>query len=350
MSQSEGGVALGRNVSIVSIAEKLGISASEVSRAFKEGYPMNAEKRELIKKTAAEMGYIRNEAASRLTMKPLRFCVICSSDIPEFDRELMKGYREAERVYHAYKLIMTYESLRGNTAEEYSESLISTLEKICESEYDAVIISAGFEGVDPIVKKYADRIKIALVNFDVQDSGRVFAAVNDTGAVARIAAQILGTSGGKCAVFTGIKGHWTHRNILENFRNAAKTSGLDIACVYHSASEDEMRRQVREAFEKHPDITSVYSTSVLSVPICEYINENGLKGKVRVVASDVYERLGKYILDGTVCATLYQNPAWQTYTAVEAMYRHIAQGVTGCERMVAKPEIVIAANIDLYMK
>lgn len=111
-----------------------------------------------------------------------------------------------------------------------------------------------------------------------------------------------------------------------------------------------MRRQMEKAFAAHPEITCIYSTSALSVPICEYINANGLRGKIRVVASDVYERLNKYILDGTVYATLYQNPAWQAYTAVEAMYRYVAQGVRPDDRMVSKPEIVIAANLELYMR
>ena len=339
---------MSKNISIVSVAERLGISASEVSRAFKVGYPMNPEKRELIKKTAAEMGYVRNEAASRLTMKPIRFAVICSNDFPEFDEQLMKGFKDAERTYFAYKLMLSYHFVEDS---ENTDRLDGMISQFIDEGYDAVLIAMCCEGVEPVVKKYSEKIRIALVNSDMPQSGRLFAAVNNTVSVAKIAAQLL-YSGEKesCAVFTGVRGHWNHVNILESFRQVWTERGCEIACVYNSASEEKMRRQLEEAFSNHPEITCVYATSALSVPICEYINANGLKGKVRVVASDIYERLGKYILDGTVCAALYQNPAWQAYTAVEEMYRYVAKGIKPADRMVSKPEIVIAANLELYTK
>ena len=341
---------MGRSVSIVSVAERLGISASEVSRAFKAGYPMKPEKRELIKKTAAEMGYVRNEAASRLTMKPISIAFVMPDDFPEFDDEIMRGAKDAERTYFAYKLIVDYcsfDSCRDSDPVSAFDRLVSSY---VEHSYDALITGVCFDGIERVIKKYSDKIKIALVNFDLADCGQLFAVINDTDSVARIAAQLLSehSEKGKCAIFAGVHGHYTHRNIVESFQKAALENGLDIACVYHCSTEDEMKIQLEEAFGKHTDITTVYATSALSVPICEYLCRNRLDKRVRIVTSDVYERLNRYIQDGTVYATLYQNPAWQAYTALENMYCHLARGSELPRRFVARPEIVIAANLHLY--
>ena len=61
-----------QNVSMVSVAERLGISVSEVSRAFKQGYPMNPEKRARIIKAEgeAEASRMLSEAAQEITGNP----------------------------------------------------------------------------------------------------------------------------------------------------------------------------------------------------------------------------------------------------------------------------------------
>ena len=109
-----------------------------------------------------------------------------------------------------------------------------------------------------------------------------------------------------------------------------------------------MRTKLNAAFAQYPDITSLYATSAISIPICEYLHDKKLVGEVSVVTSDVYSRLKSYIKDGTVMATLYQNPFWQAYTALEAMYRFLAYGTVPPQQIVAKPEIVMRSNLHLY--
>ena len=63
-------------VTIYTIAEALNMTPSMVSRAFKPGGKVNAEKRKLILETAERLGFEHNRMASRLSMKPIRIATL----------------------------------------------------------------------------------------------------------------------------------------------------------------------------------------------------------------------------------------------------------------------------------
>ena len=78
-----------QKVTIYTIAQKLGVSPSAVSRAFHPKTKLKQEKRELILKTAAEMGYQPNVMASRLSGATIRICVILYSYVAAYSKEYL---------------------------------------------------------------------------------------------------------------------------------------------------------------------------------------------------------------------------------------------------------------------
>lgn len=63
------------------IAERLGISRSTVSRAFTPGAPVSEKTRQLVLRTAEELGYQRNELASALTSSRNRMVGIVVAEL-----------------------------------------------------------------------------------------------------------------------------------------------------------------------------------------------------------------------------------------------------------------------------
>lgn len=81
-----------QHVTIKDVARKLNISKSSVSRAFNDKYDIKKETRELILKTAEEMGYYPNPIAKKLSQKKtLNIGVVVPEFINDFHAEIIVG-------------------------------------------------------------------------------------------------------------------------------------------------------------------------------------------------------------------------------------------------------------------
>jgi Transcriptional regulators len=334
------------------IADRLGISVSEVSRAFTKSYKMNADKRTLILRTASELGYVRNDSASRLSMRPLRIGIIYTESVPEFFGEIMYGLRTAEKMLSSYKLFCTY---RCTDRDGFPciDKIEDALREFTNEGYDGVIIASSSDGIVQCIGRYSNKIKIGLVNIDAPDSGRLFASVNDTFTVACTAAHLLSLyhndTPAHTLVITGDSTHWTHRQILSVFLPEAEHLSLNVQGIYAAQNDNDLERQLDGIFNAHPNVTGIYLTSSISIPICSRIRSMGLSGKIRIVTSDIFKRLYEYLEDGTVLATLWQNPGEQARRAVECMYNYLANGIEPPQHLIARPEIVMKSNLPLYI-
>lgn len=81
-----------QHVTIKDIARKLNLSKSSVSRAFNDKYDIKKETRDLILKTAEEMGYYPNPIARKLSQsKTLNIGVVVPEFINDFHAEIIIG-------------------------------------------------------------------------------------------------------------------------------------------------------------------------------------------------------------------------------------------------------------------
>ena len=78
------------------------------------------------------------------------------------------------------------------------------------------------------------------------------------------------------------------------------------------------------------------------------MKKHGLAGKVKIIASDVFPGLSEYIKDGTVTATVYQNPYGQAKTAFEKLYDHITFKKPEKQIFTVVPQAVMKSNLHLY--
>ena len=84
-----------KHVTIKDIAKKLNISISSVSRAFNDKYDIKKETKELILKTAEEMGYYPNPIAKKLSQnKTFNIGVVVPEFINEFYSEVLIAIQE----------------------------------------------------------------------------------------------------------------------------------------------------------------------------------------------------------------------------------------------------------------
>ena len=84
-----------KRTTIKDVANRLNVSISSVSRAFNDKYDIKKETRELILKTAEEMGYLPNPIAKKLSQnKTLNIGVIVPEFVNEFYSEIIMAIQE----------------------------------------------------------------------------------------------------------------------------------------------------------------------------------------------------------------------------------------------------------------
>ncbi|MBQ8578877.1 MAG: LacI family DNA-binding transcriptional regulator [Clostridia bacterium] len=338
-------------VSMYSIAEHLGMSVSEVSRAFKADYKMNPEKREKILQTAQQMGYTRNEGASRLSQKPVTIGIITGREPQYFTNELLSGFSRAEGQLSAYKLVCLYETVNTYPYRDGSGAKIeAAIERCLARGADGIVISAFDRDLPALMDRFRARgVRMAAVNFDLP--GHLdFASVNNTDAAAAMAAYLLSLpkTNGNTLIFSGSLEYWTHGHLVARFRETAARYGLTVRHMEEALTEETLEEACKTAFAACPDAQCIYLTSGICVPVLEYVRRNA-PGRVKIVASDLYDRMIPYLLDGTLTAVIYQNPQAQAYEALCGMYALCTGHPAPAAQIFSKPEIITRENYTLYL-
>ena len=339
---------------IYDLASELGVSIAAISRAFDPDSKLSKEKRELILATAKKYGYTPNKMASRLSMQEITIGVVNLSYIKVYYTEIMEGIKAAYDSLKDYKVECDMRVLqRGDNS---MEEAMAVLDEFKAKVYKGVIISGIYE--DFIIEKIDELteagIKVVTLQYDISNSKRVFSCLSNYDVIGEMAAQLCGmllrdVKNRKTVMFTGNKVSPTHQMLIEAFFRGAKKYNVDIVDTYDTKDDPEYAREmVIKAFREHPDIAAIYASSANSLPICKYLE--GVEGgkNIAFVASDVFPDLHKYIENGYIDATIYQEPYKMGYEAFEQLYHVLADNKVVTGGLMSTPRVVMASNLYCY--
>lgn len=341
-------------VTVYTLARELGVSVAAISRAFDPNSRLSHEKRELILKTAARYNYQPNRMASRLSMEELTIGVLNFSYIKSYYAEIQDGINAAYTALKDYKVRCDMRILQRGEAS--MEDAFAVLDEFYTRHYDGVIISGFYEDcVTKFIDRMADAgIRVATVQYNHEKSKRLFASMSNYPMIGEMAAQLCGillrgSAGKKTVMFTGNEKSPTHQALVESFCSAAPREGFWITDIYDTKDRAECADEmVRKAFQTHPDIDAIYSSSANSIPICRYLEEQGLGDRVVFVASDVFAEMYRYLENRTIDATIYQEPFKMGYNAFELLYHAIAEGQPIAPTVYSTPRVVLSSNLHCY--
>jgi ABC-type sugar transport system substrate-binding protein len=106
---------------------------------------------------------------------------------------------------------------------------------------------------------------------------------------------------------------------------------------------------VENAYSAHPEATALIGTDHFSESVGQVISKRKLKGKVFGAGFDITPGMMKYIKDGSIQATMGQNPYLQGYYAVEQAWLYLAKGIPPLEINTGS-ELVTPNNMKPYLK
>lgn len=340
-------------VTIYDIAEKLGVSVGTVNRAMHDKPKVSRETRELVLRTAEEMGFRGNKVARSLSRNMIKIGVLFEATVHNYLNEVAAGARYAFEELEDYKVTGDIFITRSPFPAKVQE-LGEKLKQYVECKYDGIILSVVSRTMASLEAYLPEQAPVlAMVANDLPESRRFF-CVRPNGRIAGgLAAELLYYMAGRrpVAVFTGNKETQIHRETVDGFMMEAKARSLDIAGIYENQDDPDIAYYATgKLLMEYPEIGGIYVNSSNSETVCKKLKESGMAGKVSLVTSDLFPELKKYIDDGTVQASIFQDPFQQGRLAVKHLYRHITQEEKTEGEILVDPQIILKSNSELFYK
>jgi len=104
---------------------------------------------------------------------------------------------------------------------------------------------------------------------------------------------------------------------------------------------------LKSYIKKHPDTEVIFTLGPLGAhPAIDLVNEENLKGKVRLGTCDVSEKILDSIKEGDMIAAIAQQPFMQGYLAAVWLYLNLEYGFIPPPKMKTGPAVIDINNID----
>jgi LacI family transcriptional regulator len=345
-----------RRVTVMHIAEALNISIGTVDRALHGRPGIKEATRVKVLEKAAELNYQVNMVAQSLSRKKN---IKIGAIIPNRSTNIKYFYDDVTNGIYAAS-----EDLRDNKVEIITRNVdtfdynsqISAFESLQQEEVDGLVICPfhRFELNRFIDSAVDNGIPVVTIGNDAPESKRLMhisAGAYKIGEMAgELMAKLLGFNG-SVVVLTGFNAFSDNVEKVSGFSSklGAIAPGIKIREVYETYElNDKAYSFTIKALESFADLSGIYVNTVNSPGVCEALAEKGKAGAVRLITSDIFNENIPYIENGTIYATIYQNPFRQGHKAIFALYHYIASNRRYTDPEYVKPELVMCSNLSFY--
>lgn len=346
-----------KKLTIYDIAKELNISIATVSRAFNGKEDVSEETKKKIFETAEKMGYKMSKTASSLSRKKKKIAALFPEYVHEFeyDREVQRGIMKAVDDLSDYHIDVDILVLERNP-----NKFVEIIQDLYFKGYDGIIVSPP-DGEDELSRLLKDinvkNMPIFTITTDLSKESRVLCVQNNNLVAGHLAGELLGLSletEDKVVLVTGqVKGKKTsqvHRATAEGFTEEIKMHGLDLVGIYeHHDVPTEAYVLPDKILAEHPDVKGIYLATANSETFCKRVIELGYSGKIKIVASDIFEEMLKFIESGTVFATIFQNPFEQGRIATRYLFEYLVERRRfKYSDVLLDPQVILRSNVKLY--
>ncbi|HBP38062.1 MAG TPA: transcriptional regulator [Clostridiales bacterium] len=339
-------------LSIRQIADLAGVSRGTVDRALNNRPGINPQVKAKILALAAETGFRTNRAGKILGIRktPLTIGIQMPSIGNEFFREVRCGIDRAAAELADYGLTLSIREMKGFSVGTQITQIRSLL---AEGVNGLALAPVDHPDVIALLEDLAAaRIPVMTMNTDIAGGPRLGYVGNDYTRSGAIAAGILGlmTDGRplRTLIVTGSKQVLGHNQRISGFCQAIRQRYPQISILDILENQDDDRRSgqiVREALARWPEIDAIYLTAAGVAGACqacqEFAGGRQIERQVRIVCNDQTPGIMPYLLDGTIAASIGQEPFRQGYEPVRLLFEYLLDGTLPPPLTLTRNEIMI---------
>lgn len=315
-------------MTIYTLAKKLNMTPSMVSRALSPTGRISEEKRQIVLAAAKKYNFHPNKFASRLSMKPIHIGVLICSRFQINTDKMIEGIRRAHAKLMDYKI-------------KYDVSVLSP--EGASAEVSAALLR--YRGADGIIVSgmsapcYTELLtELSLSNPNVvqvqsvnERAPTLFSSKHNEAVASGLAVDFLSLCLARAPrknvlLFTGALSSTVHANAAAAFGRAAEARGLThLATVDMKDDEAYFESILPAVFAEYGSaVDGIYVTSGLSLPLCRYLEKNGIE--LPLVAFDTHAEIKRYMEAGVISAAISQDVVHQMQLAFENLAFHIISG------------------------
>ena len=354
MSGKNGVAAAGaKRFGVRDLARIAQVSVGTVDRALNGRGEVNPETRKRILTIAQENGYVPNLTARALSFSKsaLRIGLCIPREIHDFYDPLYQGVLEEAQRYAHVGVELLYRPVP-----KLSSPSAKAIQELLNAGIRALILTPGLSSsVAPLIRRAEKEhdVRVVCVASDNSPSGRSSAIFVNPAINGALAAELLAklvAPVSRVAIVTGMLDTEEHRLKVEAFqaRFPLENGGTALPPIEGHEEAAEVYRKTRQLLIRNKDLAGIYVSTVNCVPVCQAVEERGLSGKVKIVATDLFPDLAPYFERGTLVATIYQNPYRQGQLAVRSIVDHFLNDRSFPVHHHLNPVIAMRANLGMF--
>ncbi|MDR1899243.1 MAG: LacI family DNA-binding transcriptional regulator [Treponema sp.] len=334
------------------IAEMAGVSRGTVDRALNNRGDINPATKKKILEIATLLRYKPGRAGRILVnhQKKLKIgCIIMGNPRNLFIDDLYEGIMMKVEEYSSYGIEILVEKIRFQ-----GEIQCKYIDKLLKLGIKALMIQpVNEEIVARKLQTLSEKgIPVVTVDTDINGFTPLCHIGNDAITAGKTAANLLDLiTGGKCnvGVVTSFHTAHSHSDRIEGFKTYLKDQkGMKIVSIVENFDNEAISYNVTcDMLKEHPEINGLFlvaggvygaGKAIKTFPFCRHF---------KVISFDDVPSTRALILDGTIQATICQQPIRQGILSLDVLFEYLLDGKRPVEtRIYTDIQIKVKTNIN----
>ena len=316
---------------IKEIAALAGVSRGTVDRVLNDRGAVNPETAEKIKKIAKELDYKPNRAGLVLAAqkKRLKLGVILFSTGNLFFQGVLDGIDEKAAELAGYNCTVITKQISIDV-----EAQLQAVEELLEEEVNGIAMTPCNDDRirNCINALYEQGIPVITLNTDIENSRRLAYVGSNyarSGATAAGLLQLMTSGTVNVGIITGSSNILCHTERIAGFLNTLAPYSDRI----HIVDTVEIHDDEVESYEKttallsaHPEINALFFAAGGVYGGCRSVETLGRKGVIRIIAFDLVPTTRQMLENGTIAATICQQPRIQGSKPLSLLFAYLTTG------------------------
>jgi LacI family transcriptional regulator len=335
------------------IAEMANVSIGTVDRALHGRGGIKESTRQHILQVALQIGYTPNLAARALSIakSSARVGVCMPREIHYFYDQLWSGVQEEARRVGQLGIEFV-----NRPVQVLGEGDTAVFKELVQSGVDGIILTAGNpKDLTPIINDAEERgIRVVCVSTDAPESRRSSIVCVEPSLNGSLAGELMGKllpQDSKVAIVAGMLTAEDHRKKTDGFSEAFPrhcAGGKIVSVIEGHEDEEESFQKTFNLLRRVPNLAGLYVNTVNCLPVCRALGALGLAGKVKLITTDLFAEMSPYFREGTITASIYQQPHRQGQMAVRVMADNLTSKIHFPPAVHLTPTLVMSSNLHLF--
>jgi len=335
------------------IAEMAKVSIGTVDRALHKRGGIKESTCQRILQIARQIGYKPNLAARALSVAKAsaRVGVCIPREIHFFYDQLWRGVLDEARRVELMGI-----QFMNRPVQALGKGDTEAFKELVQFGVDGIILTAGNpKALTPLIDDAEARgIRVVCVSTDAPESRRSSIVYVEPALNGSLAGELMGKfvpRGSKVAIIAGMLTTEDHRKKTDGFSESFPrhcSGGKIVSVIEGHEDEDESFQKTFDLLRGVPSLAGLYVNTVNCLPVCRALGARGLAGKVKLITTDLFEEMSPYFQEGTITASIYQQPHRQGQIAVRVMADNLTNKTHLPPAVHLSPGIVMSSNLPLF--